>query len=185
MAPVTADGIAPDGGRGVRVTLVSDRDEGHEPLVVVGDEGRLEMLDPEHARLVRSSGAGPERVLLLPPAASGADRGVLLREVVIGGWRVEVAVESAARAALRERARRGRAEHVHDGPTEVRAIIPGVVVTVSVAPDEVVAAGRQVLVVEAMKMQNEVRAPRDGRIARVAVTPGARIEVGDLLLVIE
>jgi biotin carboxyl carrier protein len=51
------------------------------------------------------------------------------------------------------------------------------------AGDEVV-AGQQLLVVEAMKMQNELRAPRDGNIERVAVGVGQTIEVGDLLLVI-
>ena len=45
-------------------------------------------------------------------------------------------------------------------------------------------AGQQLLVVEAMKMQNELRAPRDGTIEQVAVGAGATIEVGDLLLVI-
>jgi biotin carboxyl carrier protein len=48
-----------------------------------------------------------------------------------------------------------------------------------------VVAGQQLLAVEAMKMQNELRAPRDGTIDRVAVAPGRTIEVGDLLLVIE
>ena len=43
---------------------------------------------------------------------------------------------------------------------------------------------RQLLVVEAMKMQNELRAPRDGTIARVGVAEGLKIEIGDLLVVI-
>jgi biotin carboxyl carrier protein len=103
---------------------------------------------------------------------------------VVDGWRIEVDVEPAARAALRERARRGREEAGHSGPTEVHAIIPGVVVSVSVAPGDQVVAGQQLLAVEAMKMQNELRAPRDGTIERVAVAPGRTIEVGDLLLVI-
>jgi len=42
-----------------------------------------------------------------------------------------------------------------------------------------------VLVVEAMKMQNELRAPRDGVVTRVAVAAGQTIEIGDLLLVVE
>ncbi|HXG26300.1 MAG TPA: biotin/lipoyl-containing protein, partial [Candidatus Binatia bacterium] len=67
---------------------------------------------------------------------------------------------------------------------DVRAIIPGVVVSVSVNAGDEVTAGQQLLVVEAMKMQNELRAPRDGTIERVATAPGATIEVGDLLLVI-
>ena len=62
---------------------------------------------------------------------------------------------------------------------------PGVVVSVSVVPGDAVVAGQQLLVVEAMKMQNELRAPRDGTITRVGVGAGQTIEVGDLLLVIE
>ena len=102
----------------------------------------------------------------------------------MNGWRFEMEIEAAARAALRERAVRGRDAVGHSGPAELRAIIPGVVVSVSVARGDVVAAGRQLLVVEAMKMQNELRAPRDGTIERVAVGAGETIEVGDLLLVI-
>ena len=45
-------------------------------------------------------------------------------------------------------------------------------------------AGQQLLVVEAMKMQNELRAPRAGTIEKIAVGPGQTIEVGDLLVVI-
>ena len=150
-------------------------------------DSSLVMLDAERGRLTRGrAGGASERVLLLPPTVpDGAGSGVSRREVVVGGWRVEVEVEAAARAALRERARRGRAEAAHSGPTEVRAIIPGVVVSVSVAPGDEVVAGQQLLAVEAMKMQNELRAPRDGTIQKVAVAPGRTIEVGDLLLVIE
>ncbi len=76
-------------------------------------------------------------------------------------------------------------ETAYAGPTEVRAIIPGRVVGVSIVPGDSVVAGQQLLVVEAMKMQNELRAPRDGVISSVAVGPGRTIEVGDLLLVLE
>ena len=100
------------------------------------------------------------------------------------GWRVEVDIEPEARAALRARARRGATEVGVSGPTEVRAMIPGVVFAVAVAVGDTVTAGQKIVVVEAMKMQNELRAPRDGTVDRVAVTTGARIEVGDLLLVI-
>jgi biotin carboxyl carrier protein len=63
-------------------------------------------------------------------------------------------------------------------------MIPGRVATVSVAPGDVVAAGQTLLVVEAMKMQNELRAPRDGTVERVAVGAGETIDLGDLLLVL-
>jgi len=68
---------------------------------------------------------------------------------------------------------------------EVRAIIPGVVLAVSVAPGDRVAAGQQLLVVEAMKMQNELRSPKDGVVQRVTTGLRQTIEVGDLLVVIE
>jgi biotin carboxyl carrier protein len=47
-----------------------------------------------------------------------------------------------------------------------------------------VAAGQTLLVVEAMKMQNELRTPRDGTIERVAVAVGETIDLGDLLVVL-
>jgi biotin carboxyl carrier protein len=130
-------------------------------------------------------GLEARRALILPMApAAGQALGVDRLEVVVDGWRIEVLVEPAARAALRERAQRGRAEAGSSGPTKVHAIIPGVVVAVSVAPGDAVTAGQQLLVVEAMKMQNELRAPRDGTIEQVAVGAGSTIEVGDLLLVL-
>ncbi len=122
--------------------------------------------------------------MLLEPSDRPDSRGVVRREVVVDGWRIELEVESAARAALRERARRGEAGVGHGGPTEVRAIIPGRIVSVSVEPGDAVVAGQQLLVVEAMKMQNELRSPRDGVVARVAVAPGQTIEIGDVLLVV-
>jgi biotin carboxyl carrier protein len=163
-----------------------------EPRIVLANgipvAASLQRFDDERAVVIRTTSAGTSRdpVLLLPAEAipGGPTRGALRREVVVGGWRVEVEIEAASRAALRERARRGREEMAHSGPTEVHAIIPGVIVGVSVTSGDAVSAGQQLLVVEAMKMQNELRAPRDGSIERVAVVVGQTIEVGDLLLVI-
>ncbi|HYL40375.1 MAG TPA: biotin/lipoyl-containing protein, partial [Candidatus Binatus sp.] len=132
-------------------------------------------------------GGDRHRVLLPAPDPGpgiGGHEGADRREVVVDGWRIEVEIRSASRAALGDLARRGREETGHSGPTQVHAIIPGVVVSVSVAPGDMVTAGQQLLVVEAMKMQNELRSPRDGTIERVAVGMGARIDAGDLLLVL-
>ena len=122
------------------------------------------------------------QVVLEPPIA--ADGGATVREVLVDGFRFDVEVESERIAALRERATRGRGAGAKGGPLQVKAIIPGKVVSVSVAPGDEVTAGQQLLVVEAMKMQNELRSPRDGTIERVGVAPGVNIEVGDLLVVI-
>ena len=127
----------------------------------------------------------PRDLAVLPLPTPGGRAGTARYEVVIEGWRFEVEVEDADRARLRERASRARRDEVgHGGPAEVRAIIPGVVVAVAVAAGDEIQAGQQLLVVEAMKMQNELRAPRGGVIQRVAVGPGSRIEVGDVLVVL-
>jgi biotin carboxyl carrier protein len=146
----------------------------------------LERLDPIRSVLIEAAAGGMRRtrvVLLDLPA--GATPGVRRREALVDGWSVVVELESERRAALRERARRASLEAAaHGGPTEVRAIIPGRIVSVSVAPGDAVVAGQQLLVVEAMKMQNELRAPRDGTVDRVVVGAGGTIELGDLLLVL-
>ena len=152
-----------------RPTTEADPPTGHESSVFLISDG-----DPP-ART--TAHLGPER----PDRRTGVRR----REVVVEGWRFEVDVESDARAALRERATRGSAEAGLDGPTQVHAIIPGVVVAVAVTPGDTVTAGQRLLVVEAMKMQNELRAPRDGVVGRVAVGVRQTIEVGDVLVVIE
>jgi biotin carboxyl carrier protein len=107
-------------------------------------------------------------------------------EVVVDGWRFELVVEDAARAALRDRATRDRgAGAAAGGVLEIRAIIPGRIVSVAVAPGDEVAAGQTILVVEAMKMQNDLRSPRAGTVGRVAIGPGSTVDVGDVLVTLE
>lgn len=110
--------------------------------------------------------------------------GLRLIEVVVGGWRFDLEVEDAARAELIARATRDVDAAAHGGPLEVRAIIPGRVMAVSVVVGDSVTVGQQLLVVEAMKMQNELRAPRAGTIERLVASVGATIDLGDLLVVI-
>jgi biotin carboxyl carrier protein len=106
-------------------------------------------------------------------------------EVVVEGWRFELLVEDEARAALRERASRDPAAgRAAGGPLEIRAIIPGRIASVAVAPGDTVEAGQTLLAVEAMKMQNELRAPRAGTVTRVPAGAGATVELGDVLVVL-
>ncbi len=133
-------------------------------------------------RHVLEEADGRTPVILEPrvPAPGGVTR----REVIVDGFRFVVDVEPGRIAALRERAAAGRGASAHAGPLAVKAIIPGKVVGVSVKAGDAVTAGQQLLVVEAMKMQNELRSPRDGTIDRVGVAVGVTIEIGDLLVVI-
>lgn len=71
------------------------------------------------------------------------------------------------------------------GEQAVTAPMPGRVVRVLVSVGDEVAARQGVVVVEAMKMENELRAPKAGRVKEVNVTPGASVEAGRVLLVIE
>ena len=62
--------------------------------------------------------------------------------------------------------------------------MPGRVVRVLSAVGNDVAAGQGLAVIEAMKMENEIRAPRAGRVQEVAVREGQAVEAGALLLVV-
>jgi len=71
---------------------------------------------------------------------------------------------------------------LHDGPQEILAPMPGRIVKILVAENQEVGQGQGMLVIEAMKMQNELRAPRAGRVDRVYVKEGAGVETGIKLL---
>jgi len=95
------------------------------------------------------------------------------------GERVEVeAVDERTRdiQALTSR-REGR-----PGGGVIRAPMPGLVVRLEVQEGQRVAAGAPLVVVEAMKMENELRAPRAGRVAKIHVKRGATVERGAVLV---
>ena len=71
------------------------------------------------------------------------------------------------------------------GRTDILAPMPGKIVRVMAAPGLAVEARQPLLVIEAMKMQNELRAPRKGTIVQVAVSQGQAVPAGALLLVLE
>jgi biotin carboxyl carrier protein len=72
-----------------------------------------------------------------------------------------------------------------DGEQPVTAPMPGRVVRVLVQAGDEVAAKQGVIVVEAMKMENELRSPKAGRVKEVSVTPGTSVDAGRVLLVVE
>ncbi|MBI3872962.1 MAG: acetyl-CoA carboxylase biotin carboxyl carrier protein subunit [candidate division Zixibacteria bacterium] len=67
----------------------------------------------------------------------------------------------------------------------VTAPMPGLIVQVNVAPGAQVARGDRLVVIEAMKMENDVRSPADGQVIQVDVRAGDRVESGRQLIVIE
>lgn len=70
------------------------------------------------------------------------------------------------------------------GELPVKAPIPGMVVRVLVRGGEAVASGQPLVILEAMKMENELRAPRAGTVGDIKVKAGERVEQGAVLLVL-
>ena len=79
---------------------------------------------------------------------------------------------------------RGRAVDEH-GPRKLTAPMPGKVVRILLAQGSEIEAGAGVMVVEAMKMQNEVQSPKKGTIQKILVTEGAAVNAGDVLAIVE
>jgi biotin carboxyl carrier protein len=69
----------------------------------------------------------------------------------------------------------------HDGPTEIAAQMPGKVVRVLVAAGAEVQKGAGIVMVEAMKMQNEMKTPRAGTVISLNVSPGDTVNAGEVL----
>jgi biotin carboxyl carrier protein len=99
--------------------------------------------------------------------------------VVIDGYRFEIDVRDPRRL------RRGAAGRGADGVQTITAPMPGKVVRVLVAPGDAVEAGQGLLVVEAMKMQNELKAQRAGKVLTISTREGATVAPGEALATIE
>lgn len=82
---------------------------------------------------------------------------------------------------LRSRSSAGASE----GRQNIAAPMPGKVVRLLVAAGDIVEAGQGLIVVEAMKMQNEMKSPKAGTVAEVKTKDGATVAAGEILIVIE
>lgn len=111
-------------------------------------------------------------------------------EVTVEGKTFDVRMEGSARVRPQTpaRAAANRIEAAASPATPVKGAVSaqmtGRVVRVAVQPGDSVGAGDLLLILEAMKMENEVRAPRPGTVSEVRVGPGDRVSQGDALVVI-
>ncbi len=105
-------------------------------------------------------------------------------QVNVNGTRYEVEVEEIDANAIPKTA----AEPVKAAPagagTEVRSPMPGNILQVNVNPGDVVKEGQQLMILEAMKMENEILAPCAGKITSIGVAKGTSVESGALLCTI-
>jgi biotin carboxyl carrier protein len=100
-------------------------------------------------------------------------------QVLLQGRLYPVKVEDEREKRLRAAAGGGVAE---TGEFHLRAPMPGLVVTLPVMEGQEVKRGQVILILESMKMQNELKAPRDGVIGRIRVKPGESVEQKQTLL---
>ena len=156
-----------------------ERADGPDRFRVTVD-GRTTLVDAQRTGLFGLSLLFPDdtyggvRVALAPGSAPGE----LL--AYLGGRTAPVVVNG--RRTGRAAADTGTGAH---GEQKVVAPMPGRVVRVLVAAGDTVEARQPVVVVEAMKMENELRSPKAGQVKDVTVAAGASVEAGRVLVVIE
>jgi biotin carboxyl carrier protein len=188
----TAFGAVQVSGDGMPIVLMADRGTtgGYTKIATVasadlpqvaqaapGDRVRFEQISVDKAQmLLRAARARLDRIVRDGPCDEPSagifdeDSGAPLAAPAYAGLADALAVRRQAPAARENTA---------------RAAMPGLVVSVAVGAGDVVAAGQPLLVLEAMKMQSPVRAPRGGRVARVLVEAGVQVQGGAALVEFE
>ena len=153
------------------VELKQTDDEVH--AVVDGREYTLDVSQPEPGLYVLRDGS-KKTVAFVSNLTDGAS------QVSIGGHTLDVQLT----APKRLRGSSVNAEH-SGGSAEIKTAMPGKVVRILKAVGDEVEKGDGVIVVEAMKMQNEMKSPKDGVIKQIRVSESDTVGAGDVLVVIE
>ncbi len=108
------------------------------------------------------------------------------RERVAGDLQLWVGSEHFAADVRDPRSLRGRVRDANDhGVKELVASMPGKVVRLLVSEGSDVEAGAGIVIVEAMKMQNEIKSPKKGKIQKILVSEGTAVNAGDVLAIVE
>jgi biotin carboxyl carrier protein len=96
------------------------------------------------------------------------------------GKRYEVSVDDPRSWRGKRRAGAGT-----KGPQKLAASMPGRIVRVLAAEGEKISAGQGIAVVEAMKMQNEIKSPKEGTLKKLLAKPGMNVNAGEVLAIVE
>jgi biotin carboxyl carrier protein len=137
-------------------------------------DGRTRQVDDAHTLSLIVDNVWPA------DASVTADRSRTQLTVHVGGTAVPVALNGRPRFGRKDDHGAGGS-----GPQRVAAPMPGKVVRLPVGVGDAVRARQPVVVVEAMKMENELRASRDGIVAEIHARVGMSVEAGALLVVIQ
>jgi len=165
------------------VRLAAEIDGGVFPLEVVEEGGRyLVRAGGEEIRVdARQTGEGLWSVLIDGTSVlAEVTEGDGMFGVTVGDEHYRIAVEEETRYALRTRGGAG-----HASGQVVKAPMPGRVVLIEVAVGQAVEPGLGLVVLEAMKMENEFKATVAGTVKEIRVEPGQAVNPGDVMLVIE
>jgi biotin carboxyl carrier protein len=160
-------------------------------ITINGDLNRVEIDRPEGRWRCRLNGLELEvDAVLVQPDMLSIRFGKRVHEVRIersaGETNLWMGGSRFAAEVRDPRSLRGRIRAASDaGPRKLLASMPGKVVRVLVQEGSEVEAGTGVIVVEAMKMQNEITSPKKGRIQKVLVSEGAAVRAGEILAIIE
>ena len=146
------------------------RGDGSVTATVGGREYTLDVSTPEPNIYSFRNGGKRTEVFVSPTGG----------QVTIGGHAFEIELIDPKRL----RGSSVDAEHA-DGAAEIKTAMPGKVVRILVEAGAEVQKGDGVLVVEAMKMQNEMKSPKDGFVKEIRTSEGATVNAGDVLAVIE
>jgi biotin carboxyl carrier protein len=156
-------------------------------VLLEGREIRIEWTqDRETFRYGRESQEKMAEIRLVEPGVYSIIAGGSSYEARVKDGAVEIGGRSFAVEARDPRRWNRERNHARaEGRQNIVAAMPGKVVRVLVAAGDEVAAGQGIMVVEAMKMQNEMKAPRAGKVVSLAAAAGATVKAGDVLASIE
>ena len=160
-------------------------------ITIDGKSHRLELSRADGRWLCRLDGREIEvdAVLARPDVLSlrvGTQAYEVKCERVAGDTHIWVGSARFAAEVRDPRSLRSRVRTVDDhGPKKLTAPMPGKVVRILVTQGAEVEAGAGIVVVEAMKMQNEVKSPKKGTIQKILVSEGAAVNAGDVLAIVE
>ncbi len=144
--------------------------DGKTRAVVSGREYELDVSRPEAGIFALRNGHKMTEAFISPDS----------KQVVIGGHEFDIEIADPKRL----RSAGSDSENV-DGVVEIKTAMPGKVVRILVEVGAEVEKGEGVIVVEAMKMQNEMKSPKTGIVTKINAAEGDTVAAGDILVVIE